>query len=137
MNFKKILIAGTIGGILFFLFGWVVYGILLKNYFFNHTGASGHLDRIDIEIVIVFLGSLLQGYLYAYIFTRANVETFKDGLITGGTIGFLIISSFDIMMYGTTLILSKHSLVVDILASTTIAIIVGSIVGWVLYKMKK
>lgn len=137
MNTKKMLIAGTIAGILFFLLGWLVYGILLKDYFFNNTGAAGHLDRIDIIIGTVFLGSLLQGYLYAYVFTKLNVESLKDGLITGGILGFLMISAFDCMMYGTTLILSKHSLLADILASTSIAIVVGAIVGWVLYKMKK
>ena len=137
MKIKKMLIAGTIGGVLFFLFGWLVYGILLKDYFFRNIGAAGHLDRIDIIMGTVFLGSLLQGFVYAYVFTRANVESLKDGMITGGILGFLMISAFDCMMYGTTLILSKHSLVADILASTSIAIVVGAIVGWVLYKMKK
>jgi len=137
MNIKKMLIAGTIGGILFFLFGWVVYGVLLKEYFFKNTGAAGHLDRVDIIMGTVFLGSLLEGYVYAYVFTRANVESLKDGMITGGILGFLMISAFDCMMYGTTLILSKHSLVADILASTFIAIVVGAILGWILYKMKK
>lgn len=137
MNIKKMLIAGTIGGILFFLFGWVIYGVLLKEYFFKNTGAAGHLDRVDIIMGTVFLGSLLQGYVYAFVFTRANVETLKDGMITGGILGFLMISAFDCMMYGTTLILSKHSLVADILASTFIATVVGAILGWILYKMKK
>ncbi len=137
MSIRKLLTAGTIGGILFFLFGWVVYGILLKDYFFKHSGAAGHLERIDIEMTTVFLGSLLQGYIYAYVFTKANVESLKAGLITGGILGFLMISAFDCMMYGTTLILSKHSLVADILASTSIAIVVGAIIGWVLYKIKK
>ncbi len=137
MNIKKMLIAGTIAGVLFFLFGWVVYGILLKDFFFKNTGAAGHLDRIDIQLVIVFLGSLLQGYVYAYVFTRANVESLKDGMTTGGILGFLMISAFDCMMYGTTLILSKHSLLGDVLASTSIAIVVGAILARVLYKMKK
>ena len=137
MNIKKMLIAGTVGGVLFFLLGWLVYGVLLKDYFFKNTGAAGHLDRVDIQMAIVFLGSLLQGYVYSYVFTRANVASLKDGMITGGILGFLMISAFDCMMYGTTLILSKHSLVGDILASTSIAIVVGAIIGWVLHKMSK
>ncbi len=137
MNIKKMLIAGTIGGVLFFLFGWLVYGILLKDYFFKNTGAAGHLDRVDIQMATVFIGSLLQGFVYAYVFARANVESLKDGMITGGILGFLMISAFDCMMYGTTLVLSKHSLLGDILASTSIAIVVGAIIGWVLFKMKK
>ena len=48
MNIKKMLVAGTVGGVLFFLLGWLVYGILLKDYFFNNTGAAGHLDRVDV-----------------------------------------------------------------------------------------
>jgi hypothetical protein len=137
MNIKKMLFAGTIGRILFFLFGWVVYGILLKDYFFKNTGAAGHLDRVDIIMGTVFLGGLLQGYVYAFVFTRANVESLKEGMITGGILGFLMISAFNCMMYSTTLILSKHSLVADILASTFIATVVGAILGWILYKMKK
>ena len=137
MNIKKMLVAGTVGGVLFFLLGWLVYGILLKDYFFNNTGAAGHLDRVDVQLATVFLGNLLQGFVYAYVFTRANVASLKDGMITGGIIGFLMVSAVDCMMYGTTLILSKHSLVFDILASTSIAIVIGALMGWVLYKMKK
>ena len=137
MNIKKMLVAGTVGGVLFFLLGWLVYGILLKDYFFNNTGAAGHLDRVDVQLATVFLGSLLHGFVYAYVFTRANVASLKDGMITGGIIGFLMVSAVDCMMYGTTLILSKHSLVGEILASTSIAIVVGALMGWVLFKMKK
>ncbi len=137
MNIKKMLIAGMVGGVLFFLLGWLVYGILLKDYFLKNTGAAGNLGRADILMLTVLLGSLLQGYTYSYVFTRANVASLKDGMITGGILGFLIISAFDCMMYGTTLILSKHSLVGDIAASTAIAIIVGAVMGLVLDKMKK
>lgn len=137
MNIKKVLTAGTVGGVLFFLLGWLVYGILLKDYFLKNNGSAGNLDRPEIIMVTVLLGSLLQGYLYSYVFNRASVTSLKDGMITGGILGFLISSAFDCMMYGTTLILSKHSLVGDIIASTAIATVVGAVMGLVLDKMKK
>jgi hypothetical protein len=127
---KKILIGGITGGILFFLLGWLVYGILLVDYMGNHAGSKGDINRgdADMQMIYILAGSILQGILLAYILVKSNVSNAAGGFITGGTVGFLVSSSIDFTTYGTTYILSKHSLMVDVIAATLIAAVTGTVV---------
>ena len=136
---KKIVIGGIAGGILFFLLGWLVYGILLMDYMNQHTGLKGNVNRTDADMQMIYIlaGSVLQGILLAYVLVRSNVSTLAGGLITGATVGFLISSSVDLTMYGTTYILSKHSILADVIAATAIFAIAGGLVVLIINAVSK
>jgi Protein of unknown function (DUF1761) len=127
---KKILIGGIAGGILFFLLGWLVYGILLMDYMNQHAGLKGNVNRGDgdMKMIYIFAGSVMQGILLAYVLVKANVSSVVQGFVTGAILGFLISSSVDLSMYGTTYILSKHSILADVIAATAITAVTGAVV---------
>ncbi len=127
---KKILIGGIVGGILFFLLGWLVYGILLMDYMNQHAGLKGNVNRgdADMQMIYILAGSMLQGILLAYVLVRANVSSLMGGFLTGAILGFLISSSVDLSMYGTTYVFSKHSILADVIAATVITAIAGAVV---------
>ena len=131
MNTKNFLIGGIVGGVVFFLLGWLFYGNLMANYFHEHPGTATNVDRLmdQFEWWALALGNLLTGFLIAYVFAKSGVATLASGLITGGILGFLMSSSIDLIMYGTTNILSKHGLVADIATFTVMAAIAGAVVG--------
>jgi uncharacterized membrane protein len=87
MKIKKFLLAGIAGGVADYLLGWLLYGMLFKDYF-----AEG-----EPNLVFITLGCFSYGFLFSYIFVRwANLVTFASGLSAGAVLGFFyaIISGF-------------------------------------------
>lgn len=139
MNTKNFLIGGLVGGVLFFLLGWLFYGTLLAQYFMDHPGTATNVARAEEDMVwwALILGNILLGFLFAYIFTRIGVSTVTNGLITGGIIGFLMCVSIDLTMYGTTNINSKSAMAADIAAFTVMSAIVGAVLGAIFNKLNR
>lgn len=129
MDIKKFLIGTIIGGLLFFLLGWLIYGNLLMNYFHHNSGKIGHVDRPTPEMLYLIVGNLLQGATFAYIFTRLKISSLGDGLVTGGIIGFLMGAGVDFIMYSTTFVLSKKAIMADVIAFAIMCAIVGAVLG--------
>ena len=136
MNYKKFVIGGVIAGIAYAVIGWLVYTQILAGYLAHHTGQLGLLGRVKMNYKYLLLGNMLQGFLLAYIFEVGNIKTLINGLITAAIIGFLVSSSYDFVMYGTTFILSKKGLLVDVLGFTCMSAIVGAFLGFVNDKLK-
>lgn len=137
MDIKKFLIGGIIGGILLFLIGWLVYGILLSDFMKTHPGTAQGVDRAEMNMMYLVFGNLLMGFLLTYIFLKANVNTLSGGLVTAGIIGFLMTASYDSVMYATTNIASKKMILADVIAFTVMAAIAGAVIGMVLGKLNK
>jgi hypothetical protein len=131
MNTKNFIIGGIVGGVVFFLLGWLVYGNLLTQYFQDHPGTATNVDRAmdQYEWWALILGNLLFGFLLSYIFAKAGVATLTNGLITGAVVGFLMCSAIDLTLYGTTNIASKRAIAADIVAFTVMSAIVGAVIG--------
>ena len=130
MDFKKFIIGSLAGGILAFLLGWLIYGILLKNYMHHWSGEIGHIgNRGEPVMLYLVLGNLFYGAFLAFVFLKANVKSLIDGFITGAIIGLLVSCSIDFIMYATTKILSKHAIMADVIASAIMAGIVGAVVA--------
>ena len=136
MNFKKLIVGGITGGILFFLLGWLIYGILLMDFMKAHPGKATGVNRTDMDMLYLAVGNLLSGFLIAYIFVKANVGSLANGFITGAVLGLLMSASFDCISYGTTFIASKKMIMADVIAATLMTAVVGAIVAMVMGKAK-
>jgi uncharacterized membrane protein len=134
MNTKKFLIGGIVGGVVYFLLGWLFYGQILAQYFQGHPGTATGVDRAMDQFIwwALILGNLLSGFLLAYVFSKSGVSSLSSGLITGGILGFLMSSSFDLIGYATTNITSKHAMLADVATFTVISAITGAVVGAVM-----
>ena len=134
MNTKKFLIGGIVGGVVYFLLGWLFYGYLLAQYFQGHPGTATGVDRAMDQFIwwALILGNLLSGFLLAYVFSKSGVSSLSSGLITGGILGFLMSSSYDLIMYATTNITSKQAMLADVATFTVISAITGAVVGAVM-----
>jgi uncharacterized membrane protein len=136
MNIKKFIIGGIVAGILFFFLGWLIYGIALMDFMKSHPGTMSGFDKAAPDMLWLAIGNLLSGFLMAYIFSRANVNSLTNGLITGAIVGLLMAASYDCMNYGLTNLLSKRMMLADVLAATVLSGITGAITGWVMGKIK-
>lgn len=128
MDIKKLLIGGIVGGILYFGLGYLVYGNLLTNFMKNHPGTATGVDRTMAEFQFLYLviGNLAMGFLLAYIFVKASINTWAGGIVTGGIVGLLSAVGYDATMYATTNIVSKTGMTADVCAFTIISAVVGA-----------
>jgi hypothetical protein len=137
MDIKKLLIGGIAGGILYFLLGYLVYGVLIMDFMRANPGPIRGLDRSVIDFKYLTIGNLVQGFLLAYILIKSNVDSLAKGLITGGIVGLLMSVSFDAIMYATTNVISRKAMLADVIAFAVISAIVGAVVGMILGMGKK
>ena len=129
MNIKKLLIGGIVGAIVYFLLGWLIYEKLLVDFFNHHPGVVTGYNRTQPLFLYLVIGNLLAGFLLAYILAKANVNSVGSGLTTGGIVGFLMASSTDCIVFGTTLLVGRYAVAADVIAFTIMSAIVGAIIG--------
>jgi hypothetical protein len=134
MNSQKFIVGGIVGGILYFLLGYVLYGLLLKS-FFDDNGMAVNMDNMVWWAMIV--GNLAGGFLLSYILSKGNVSTAGGGAGTGFIVGLLMSLSFDLVMYGIGKGMSLKGIAADVAAAAVMTAIVGAAVGWVLGMSKK
>lgn len=130
MDIKKLLTGGITGGIVFFLLGWLVYGMLLADFMHHHVGYAGTvIEKKEMDYLFLAAGQLLMGVLLTWIIVKAGINSLAGGLVTGAVVGLLMSSAIDFTMYGTTNVLSKKGMLADIAASTIISAIAGAVIG--------
>jgi hypothetical protein len=133
MNTGKFVIGGIIGGVAYFLLGWLIYGILLMDFMTQHaTAAAAGVMRPEAEWPwwAMLLGNIGLGFLTSYVISKANVTGVAAGATTGAVVMFLFSFSINLMMYAQMNLTDFTAIAVDIVASTVIGAIVGAVVGW-------
>lgn len=128
MKSKNFLPAAIAGGVVHFLLGWLIYGMLLSDYM--KSPVTG-VDRTEMLIWSLAVGSLLYGFLISYILiSLANVTSVGSGAMTGFLIGLLFAGSIDFIMYGTSNVVSNLTvLCIDVATVAVITAIVGAVVA--------
>ena len=114
--------------VIFFLLGWLVYGVLLAGFYKNNTVEYAGLMK-EPAPWIYFISNLCMGVLVVYIFTLAGIKSFVRGMITGFIIFFLVSFSFDIVFYGTMNLYKGPAFFIDVLVSTLLGGLVGGFAG--------
>jgi len=135
MNSQKLILGGIVGGVVFFLLGWLLFGTLFKD-FFTENGGTAMKDPPVFWALI--LGNLFLGFLLAYILGRANVGSAGGGAGTGFVVGLLMSAGVNLIMYATsatpmeTKVIGAHVACIVVMWTIT-----GAVVGWVLGMRKK
>lgn len=135
MNFKSI-IAGVVGGVAYWLAGYLFYVLLLGSYFVSNHGA-GVKEPYDMWAIVV--GCIFFGLLLALIFDRwANISVPKSGAIAGATIGLLTGLSWNFVRFGdSTFFTNLTAGLVDSLVVMAMASIAGTVVALLLGVLNK
>lgn len=131
MNVKNFLIGGIVGGIVDFLMGWLVYGILLKDTFPKPEGAGAE------NMMFIFLGCMFFGFMLSYIFAQGEgVTRCVPGikLAIGIALFMSLSNNFFNSMYKD--IMDVKMVAIDTIAFMVIAAIVGATISVVNGKMK-
>lgn len=126
----KVLVGGLIGGIVFFLLGWVLYGMLFKDAMNACTTCQRPMESMMFPILGV--GQLFFGLFVAYVLGKwSSVSTFGGGAMAGGVMGLLMSIGWTMTVYATsTMYTGTACIIYDILINIVMWTIVGGVVGW-------
>jgi hypothetical protein len=129
MNTNKFLVGGIAGGIVYFVLGYVLYGLLFKSYFADN-GMS--VDMSKMEWWAMILSCLAMGFLFAFVLGKANANSLSGGAGVAFVVGLLMSLSFDLGMYSMGQGLTKlTALCVDVVLGAVMAAITGAAIAWV------
>lgn len=138
MNSTKLLL-GTLAGFAgYFFAGFVLYTIVFKNALATSMPGMASVQT-EPKMEAIILGNLAGGFLLAWIFERwAGIRTLGTGALAGGIIGFLIGFSYDLMLLGTTSLMTWGGVFLDGVIYGLVSAVAGALVGLTLgYKRKK
>ena len=133
MNTKTI-VGGLIGGVVFFLLGWLVWGFLLKDTMTSCTGCMRpEEDLMNMKtMVMAILSNLLYGIFLAWVLSKfAGVNSFSTGLKNGALFMALLGIAMDLGFYAySTMFTSMSCMLIDIVLNIVMGGIVGGVIGW-------
>ena len=90
---KSNLMATIVGGIFIFLGGYLVWGMLLADFFEQHAGSATGVSK-DPDMVFLAIGCLIQAFFFSTIFGRWSQgdhsagNGFRLGVLVGAFMGF-------------------------------------------------
>ena len=136
MDTKKFLTGTLVGGIAYFVLGFLFYGLLLADFFEANSGSASGVMRAEDEMVwwALILGNLIFAAFITYIFLKwAHISTFKSGLLGGATIGLLLGLGYNLIYYGTSNMMTLTGALVDVVVGTVMTALLGGVIGAVLH----
>ncbi len=134
----KTLLAGLAGGFFAFFGGWLVFGILLMDYYMANTAVFDGLMKDPPDMLFLVLSNITWGILYAYLFQRiGDIKSFSSGFTNGLIFSFIIVFMWDTSMYAFYNLSGLTITLVDIVVGTLFGGLVGGVVGLVLGFGKK
>jgi hypothetical protein len=136
----RVLAATLVGGIAFFIVGFVVYGLILDPMVIkpNLVEFPGLMKEMP-SMVPLILANFVSAFMLAYIFDRwGSISTFMGGMQAGAIIYLLIALSFQLMFIAFWNLFKNYiPPVADIIGSTVMGAICGGVIGMMLGVMKK
>ncbi|MDZ4715122.1 MAG: hypothetical protein SH819_06590 [Cytophagales bacterium] len=132
MNTKTIL-AGLAGSFFAFFGGWLIYGMLLMDYFQANTTVYEGLMKDPPDMLFLAVSNLAWGFLFAYLFQKiGTIKSFGAGFTNGLVLSFIITLMFDTSMYAFFNLNPLSFIVVDIGVGSVFGGVLGGVVGFVL-----
>lgn len=127
MNLKNFTIGGIAGGIVYFLLGWLFYGILFEDIY---PPSENH------NLSLIFLACITFAFFVSYIFNKwAHITTVSTGTTAGSIIGFFYGLTTNLFMYANIPI-NATNMALDIVITIFMSAIIGGVIGLVSGKLR-
>jgi uncharacterized protein with PQ loop repeat len=126
----KTLLGAVIAGVVSFLLGWLIFGILLMDFYTSNMVSYSGLAKNPPDVLPIAIANLSLGLLLSWIFTIAGIKTLAKGFSTGFVIGLLMALSFDFFLYAQFNLYNVKVLAIDIVLNALLGGIAGAVLGW-------
>lgn len=130
---NKVLIGGLVGGVVFFLLGWLLYGILLKDYMATTMNNCAMLPMEEMIWWAIIVSNFAYGFFIAVMIGRTKSYGLAGGALLGATIGLLVTTAMDMSFYSmSTVFPNLTAVLVDIMINTFYTAVGGGVIGLVM-----
>ena len=129
---KQFYFAAIGGAIASFLLGWVVYGILLMDFYKTNTTVYEGLMKDPPVLWAIFLAGLCSTTLLAWIFSKMGITSFMKGVTTALWIGFLLTAWYNLSSHAFMNLYTTKLMIGDLVISSLFTAVIGGIVAWIL-----
>jgi hypothetical protein len=125
----KILRGTVFGGIAYFLLGWLVWGILLMDFFSANMNQCASRPGEEMVWWAIILSNLVMALLLTLILNWAKAKSIVDGLKYGALFGLLFGAGIGFSYWSmSTMYLNAGAMVTDILVSTVVMAVLGLVI---------
>lgn len=133
----KILLGGIVGGVTFFLLGWLIYGIILTDFMTTNMNQCMATPMDQMNLPLIFVSNLCWGLVMALIYNWSNTTNVMDGAKMAAVIGVLVGLATDLMFHSmSTMFSSFTAILVDVAALTVMLAVGGAAITWVMNRGK-
>ena len=135
----KTILATLAGSVYNFLAGWVVFGILLVDFYASNMTTYEGLSKGEMpDLVMIFIAGIFSAYLIVYLLNRIGKEnTFVTGFKHGLVVYFCLAAATDLSMYAFYNLMNMTGTITDILVQAVFGGVNGGIIALVLGSGKK
>ncbi len=125
----KILRGTILGGIAYFLLGWLVYGILLMDIFSANMNLCANKPDGEMIWWAMIVSNLAASLLLTLMLNWSRAKGIVDGMKTGAIFGFLFTVIVDFSFWSmTTMYHNMAIILLEILAGTIVFALTGMVI---------
>lgn len=132
MNSQKSILAVLAGTVVYFLLGWLIYGVLLRQ--MMEAGMAKDVMRPDSEMILwaMIAGHLVYVSLLHWLLVKTGTTNVRAAATFGLVLGVLMSLSYNLASYAvSTLVVSRKLMAADVLAAALMTAVTASVVAWV------
>jgi hypothetical protein len=121
--------------VLAFLGGWLIWGIMLMDFYSVHTSeAAKPAMRAEDSMIMwaIIASNLLWAIVITWILGKTGDRTFASGFKTSFILALLVMLAFNLGMYAFADVMDMTLIVVDSLVSSLFWGLLGGVAGWML-----
>lgn len=136
MNAKQWVIGTVVGGVVVYVLGYVIWNVLLADFFAANAGTATGVDRAEQIVWAVAVGSLTYAALLMYALApRAGSLNVAGGATTGAIVGLLLWATADFTLYGVENVSNLTATIADPLLELVRGAITGAVLAAVVPKL--
>jgi hypothetical protein len=128
----KTLISGIVAGVVTFFVGYLIYGIIMADYFAAAMPSIPGLLKEPMELWAIGVGNLIWGILLAWLLNTAGIASASRGAIFAAIAFFLFTLGSWLIAFGQMNMYSLPWLFIDSLCSAIMMATGGAAAGWML-----
>lgn len=126
MNVKNFLVSGILGGLVYYLLGWVFYGMLFTDLYPQSENEN---------MMFILLGCLSFGLFLAYLLTHlSDTQTINSGVSRGAVIGFFYAVTMNLFMYSSQEP-NYQNMGIDVIINIVMGALTGLVIAFLNGKM--